>query len=119
MLRTSGHRSRYPDNFKGPRGLRNYETCMDPETWLDDYETTMEMRGASPLVATRYLPLMMGGSTHNWVHNLPRGSINSWKDMRDTFIKYFGGMCQRPATVEDLQRCTQKDGESTRQWLWR
>jgi len=37
--------------------------------------------------------------------------------MKVTFIKNFEGTCTRPATVEELRRCVQKEGESTRRWL--
>ena len=39
--------------------------------------------------------------------------------MRRTFIKNFEGTCSRPANIEDLRRCVQKDGESTHKWLGR
>jgi hypothetical protein len=31
--------------------------------------------------------------------------------MRTVFIKNFKGTCKRPAAIEDLRRCVQKDGE--------
>ena len=36
--------------------------------------------------------------------------------MKKTFIKNFEGTCKRPTTVEDLKRCVQREGESTRKW---
>jgi thioredoxin-related protein len=65
----------------------------------------MDIANASELVATRYLPLMLDGSTCMWINNLPRNSINSCEEMRTTFIENFKGTCKHPATIEDLQRC--------------
>ena len=36
--------------------------------------------------------------------------------MTKTFIKNFEGTCKRPTTIEDLKRCVQREGESTRKW---
>jgi hypothetical protein len=112
-------RERYPDNFKGPRAIKNYDVSKDPKIWIDNYAIAMEIANASELVATRYLPLMLDGSMHMWINNLPHDSINSWEEMRTAFIENFEGTCKRPATIEDLRRCMQKDRESTRRWLKR
>ena len=54
----------------------------------------MEIQNASEFIATRYLPLMLEGSTRSWINNLPKGSINSWEEMRTTFINNFEGTCK-------------------------
>ena len=96
-----------------------YEPNMDPKTWIDDYAMAMAIVNASDLICARYLPLMLGGSARTWINNLPRDSIDSWKDMTRAFVKNFEGTCNRPASIEDLQRCVQKEGESTRKYLGR
>lgn len=89
---------------------------MNPATWLQDYATAMNIQNASTLIATRYLPLMLENTARTWINNLPKNSINSWAEMKKVFIKNFERTCKRPATVEDIKRCTQKEGESTRRW---
>ena len=89
---------------------------MNPATWLQDYATAMNIQNASTLIATRYLPLMLEDTARTWINNLPKNSINSWAEMKKVFIKNFEGTCKRPATVEDIKRCLQKEGESTRRW---
>jgi hypothetical protein len=58
---------------------------MGPEIWIDDYAATMEIPGATELVAMWYFLPMMKESTHIWIKNLPKGSINLWEDMRKHF----------------------------------
>jgi len=79
----------------------------------------MIAQGCSGYVAARHLPQMVGESSRTWVHSLQRDSINSWSDMRDSFIKYFTGVYPPATTVGYLRRCIQKDGETSRQWVRR
>jgi hypothetical protein len=51
----------------------------------------MGIVGHTDLFATRYLPLMMDGTTRQWINTLPPNNIDSWEDMRDTFVKHFVG----------------------------
>ena len=79
-----------------------YEPTMDPQTWIDNYAMAMDIVNASDLICARYLPLMLGGSARTWINNVPRDSIDWWKDMTRAFVKNFEGTCNRPASIEDL-----------------
>jgi hypothetical protein len=77
--------------------IKNYDASKDPKTWIDNYAIAMDIVNTSKLIATRYLPLMLDGSTRTWINNLPRDSINSWEEMRTAFIENFEGTCKCPA----------------------
>ena len=59
---------------------------------------------------------MLEGMTRTWLNKLPRNSVNSWGELKKLFITNFDGTYKRPTTVEDLKRCIQKKGKSTRKW---
>ena len=41
---------RYPEGFKGPRGVPIYEANMDPKTWIDNYAMAMDIVNATDLI---------------------------------------------------------------------
>jgi hypothetical protein len=79
----------------------------------------MGIAGHTDLLAARYLPLMMEGTTRQWINTLPPNSIDSWEDMRRAFIKHFEGSYTHAIAIEDLERCVQGRNESTRSWVKR
>ena len=62
---------------------------------------------------------MMDGAAQAWMQNLPPRSINSWEQLKIAFIQNFQGTCKKLSTIEDLERCVQKKGESARHWIKR
>jgi hypothetical protein len=79
----------------------------------------MSILNASEEICARYLNMMLEGAAHIWLQNLPPNSINSWDEMKEAFIKNFQGTCKRLCSIEDLERCVQKEGESSRHWMRR
>ena len=79
----------------------------------------MGFTGYNSLLAARYLPLMMEGTSRHWTKALTPGSIESWEDMRSAFTKHFAGSCNDSTTIGDLNRCVQGCNESTRKYVKR
>ena len=95
----------YPPHFKAPREIEKYDPTQDPVVWVDTYLMAMGIAGHTELLAARYLPLLMEGSTRQWINTLPANSIDSWEDMRTAFIKHCQDNYSRTTTIEDLERC--------------
>ena len=55
----------YPPNFRGPRDIEKYSPDLDPGVWADAYLLAMGFAGYNSLLAARYLPLMMEGTSHH------------------------------------------------------
>lgn len=70
-------------------------------------------------MAVKYLPLMLTGTTRQWINDLKENSIHNWFDMKIAFTKNFEGTYRRPCNVGDLQRCVQQPDESSRNFLAR
>jgi len=73
----------------------------------------------TPHNAVRYIPLMLTGTARTWIEILPEKYIHNWLDLKTAFEKNFEGTYKRPHTYDDLQRCSQQQGESSRAFLAR
>ena len=110
----------YPEKFKEPSKISNYDPSMEPEAWLSSYVMAMCIRNASENIQAKFMYLMMtDGAAKLWFNTLPEKSISSWSELKTAFIKNFQGTCKRLYTLEDLDRCVQKKGESARKWMSR
>lgn len=53
------------------------------------------------------------------MRGLPKGSIRSWEDLVDAFVKNFQATYKRPVGIEELHHCQQKPKESMRTYIGR
>lgn len=95
-------RANWPSGFK-PTGIEKYNGKTDPESWLTVY--TLAIRAA--------------GGDSKAMASLPRGSIDSWSELRDHFIANFQGTFERPGTHFDLYNVIQKPDESLKDYIQR
>ena len=109
----------FPSDFKEPRKVVNYEPNMDPTSWLSSYEMAMSICNATRNLCAKFMYLMMDGAAKVWMRNLPPRSISSWEQLKVAFVQNFQGTCKKLSTIEDLERCVQKKGESARHWMKR
>jgi hypothetical protein len=88
--------------------------------WLNDYRLACQLGGAtSDEVIIRNLPLHLADSARTWLEHLPASQIHNWDDLVRTFVGNFQGTYVRPGTSWDLRSCTQKPGESLRDFIRR
>jgi hypothetical protein len=88
--------------------------------WLNDYRLACQLGGAtSDEVIIRNLPLHLADSARTWLEHLPASQIHNWDDLVRTFVGNFHGTYVRPGDSWDLRSCTQKPGESLRDFIRR
>jgi hypothetical protein len=88
--------------------------------WLNDYRLACQLGGATTdEVITRILPLHLADSARKWLEHLPASQIQNWDDLVRTFVGNFQGTYVRPGNSWDLRACTQKPGESLRDFIRR
>jgi hypothetical protein len=88
--------------------------------WLNDYRLACQLSGAtSDEVIIRNLSLHLGDSAQTWLEHLPTSQIHNWDDLVRTFVGNFQGTYVRPGNSWDLRSCTQKPGESLRDFIRR
>ena len=66
---------RLPKDFKGPRKVPNYIADQPPKAWVESYEMAMEMLDVDEAACAKYFTMMLEGTTHTWLKNLPANSI--------------------------------------------
>ncbi|KAI4996699.1 hypothetical protein ZWY2020_052041 [Hordeum vulgare] len=69
-------------------------------------------------VAVRYVPLMLAGSTRTWLNSLPAGSVNSWVDFEEAFVRNFIGIYKRPGRPRELAMCVEANDLASDSSRW-
>jgi hypothetical protein len=108
-----------PRGFKLSNDLPKYDGQQEPSVWLEDYLTAVRFHQGTKTTAMQCLQLQLKGSAHAWLKSLCRGSIHSWNDLVHDFIQNFQATYMRPASMEQLRACTQKQNESIRSYIQR
>jgi hypothetical protein len=112
--------ARSPQLFRQPTTIVKYNGETDPRVWLNDYHLACQLGGAtSNEVIIRNLPLHLADSARTWLEHLPASQIHNWDDLVRTFVGNFQGTYMRPGNSWDLRSCTQKPGESLRDFIRR
>jgi hypothetical protein len=108
----------FPQRFRQPTTIVKYNGETDPRVWLNDYRLACQLGGAtSDEVIIRNLPLHLADSARTWLEHLPASQIHNWDDLVRTFVGNFQGTYVRPGNSWDLRSCTQRPGESLRDFI--
>jgi hypothetical protein len=112
------HTESFPQRFRQPTSIDKYTRETDPRVWLNDYRLACQLGGATTdEVIIRNLPLHLADSVRTWLEHLPASQIHNWFDLVRTFVGNFQGTYMRPGNSWDLHACTQKPGESLRDFI--
>jgi hypothetical protein len=110
----------FPQRFGQPSTIVKYNGETDPRVWLNDYHLACQLgRATSDEVIIRNLPLHLGDAAWTWLEHLPASQIHNWDDLVRTFVGNVQGTYVRPGNSWDLRSCTQKPGESLRDFIRR
>jgi hypothetical protein len=108
----------FPQRFRQPTSIVKYNGETDPRVWLNDYRLACQLGGATTdEVIIRNLPLHLADSARTWLEHLPASQIHNWDDLVHTFVGNFQGTYVHPGNSWDLRACTQKPGESLRDFI--
>jgi hypothetical protein len=108
----------FPQRFRQPTSIIKYNGATDPRVWLNDYRLVCKLGGATTdEVIIRNLPLHLADSARTWLEHLPASEIHNWDDLVRTFVGNFQGTYVCPGNSWDLRACTQKPGESLRDFI--
>jgi hypothetical protein len=110
----------FPQRFRQPTSIDKYSGETDPHVWLNDYRQACQLGGATTdEVIICNLPLHLADSVRTWLEHLPASQIHNWDNLVRTFVGNFQGTYVRPRNSWDLHACTQKPGESLRDFIRR
>jgi hypothetical protein len=114
------HTATFPQRFRRPTTIVKYNGETDPRVWLNDYRLAYQLSGAtSDEAIICNLPLHLVDSARTWLEHLPASQIHNWDDLVHTFVGNFQGTYVHPGNSWDLRSCTQKPGESLRDFIRR
>jgi hypothetical protein len=110
----------FPQRFRQPTSIDKYNGETDPRAWLNDYRLACQLGGATTNeVIIHNLPLYLTDSARTWLEHLPASQIHNWDDLVRTFVGNFKGTYVHPGNSWGLCACTQKPGESLRDFIRR
>jgi hypothetical protein len=110
----------FPQRFRQPTSSDKYTGETDPRAWLKDYHLACQLGGATTNeVIICSLLLHFADSARTWLEHLPASQIHNWDDLVRTFVGNFQGTYVCPGNSWDLCPCTQKPGESLRDFIRR
>jgi hypothetical protein len=110
----------FPQRFRQPTIIVKYKRETDPRVWLNDYRLACQLGGATnDEVIIRNLPLHLADSARTWHEHLPASQIHNWDDLVHTFVGNYQGTYVRPGNSWNLRSCTQRPGESLRDFIRR
>jgi hypothetical protein len=112
------HAAAFPQRFHQPSTIVKYNGETDHRVWLNDYRLACQLGGAtSDKVIIRNFPLHLGDAARTWLKHLPASQIHNWDDLVRTFVGNFQSTYVCPGNSWDLRSCTQKPGESLREFI--
>lgn len=84
---------RWPRSFNVSE-LPTYNGKQDPRQWIMLYEIAVRAVGGSEDVMANYLPVVINHVANQWLLGLKEKSIDSWTQLKESFIKNFMATCQ-------------------------
>jgi hypothetical protein len=108
----------FPQRFRQPTSIDKYTGETDPRVWHNDYLLACQLGDATTdEVIICNLPLHLADSARTWLEDLPPSQIHNWVDLVRTFVGNFQGTYVCLGNSWDLRACTQKPGESLRDFI--
>ncbi|KAI4996066.1 hypothetical protein ZWY2020_041164 [Hordeum vulgare] len=109
----------FPRGFTLPRDTPKYNGTTKPEDSLIDYTTTVGIARGNKRVAVRYVPLILAGLAQTWLNSLLAGSVNSWVDFEEAFVRNFTGPFKCTGRPRELAICVERLDKLLREYVTR
>ena len=119
MFQQSHQGRRNPSQLQVGEWVSKFTGESKPDSWLQDYRVAVQIGGGNDEVAMKHPPLMLEGPARAWLDQLAPGSIFSWEELAQVFVRTFEGTCKRPAGLTELHHCVQKPNETLRDYIQR
>jgi hypothetical protein len=93
----------WPRGFKLEK-LNHYDGKVNPELWVQLYETACRSAMGDEHVMANYFPVVVGPVGHQWLVSLPENHFDSWYALHRAFVKNFIASYEQPGNKYDLLR---------------
>nr|GEV76593.1 reverse transcriptase domain-containing protein [Tanacetum cinerariifolium] len=112
-------------NFKSsrktrmPNNLKTYDGTWDPEDHVKFFQAAAQVeRWAMPSWCHMFNSTLIGAA-RGWFDELPPESIDSYKELKATFLAYFMQQKKYVKDPVEIHNIKQKDGETTKDFMER
>jgi hypothetical protein len=106
----------WPRGFKLEK-LNHYDSKVNPELWVQLYETACRSAMGDEHVMANYFPVVVSPVGHQWLVSLPENQFDSWYALRQAFIENFIATCEQPGNKYDMQRIRNARDEPLREYI--
>ena len=89
LFHTSNKRNPDAQRIQTDCSAQKYDGLEEPEGRLDDYLIAVKFQRGTNVTAMEYVQLMLDGLARHWLKNLQWGSISTWREFCNAFIKNF------------------------------
>jgi hypothetical protein len=90
-------------------GITKYDGKQDPRQWIRCYSTSIEVSSGSNTTKVIYFQMALESAPLTWLESLKSDSIDSWEDLKKTFIDNFSGSMLRVGTRHELSQVKQEE----------
>ena len=108
----------FPSNFEPPK-FEKYKGKGDPRDHVKEFFISCQEVAYSDNYLIRLFPRSLGGQALEWFLNLPKGSLTTFADLSERFVKHFSYNVEHELTMMDLCNAKQKNGETFSAFLQR
>jgi hypothetical protein len=108
----------WPGGFKLEK-LNHYDSKVNPELWVQLYETACRSAMGDEHVMANYFPVVVSPVGHQWLVSLPENQFDSWYALRQAFVENFIATCEQLGNKYDLQRIHDARDEPLRKYIRR
>jgi hypothetical protein len=98
---------------------QKYDGSQEPTLWLSDYLQAVQILGGTRATTMQSLQLHLTGAARSWLNTLSNGSIGSWGELESQFTRNFHSTYKRPASLEEIKSCVQRNDETLRSYIQR
>ncbi|XP_019190240.1 PREDICTED: uncharacterized protein LOC109184675 [Ipomoea nil] len=107
-----------PGDFKFPEQA-TFDGTGDPREHLLNYQAKMQVLGVrDPVMCRAFLPTLKG-SAQRWLVAQPSGSIHSFEELADRFMRHYAANIKPQKDLTHLGDIHQDEGESLKTYLAR
>jgi hypothetical protein len=112
-------RTLVPKGFKLPHDQQKYDGSQEPELWLSDYLQAVKILGGSKTTTMKKLAATPHQRSTVLVKQVTRRFHRKLGRARKSIHNNFHSTYMRPASIEEVKSCTQKNGKALRSYIQR
>ena len=92
-----------PPGMEKPPHLKEYDGISDPFDHIDGFDAMLHYHNVGGPIKCRLFPTTLRKAAMDWYKSLALGSITSWRNLKNQFIRSFMASCRHLKTEAALE----------------